>query len=118
MIFAGDARLLPELFSTVVDQFHMVVDSFRIMLRCISTSVDRNKCDPVKFDIAEVWARVQSVMQMLLTDYLDFKSKNALGIGKSSNESSAAAASTTSADINSFFVRRKTQRPKRESLFR
>ncbi len=113
----GDSRLLPDLFSMVVEQFHLVVDSFRIMLRCIGTSVDRNKCDPVKFDTAEVWARVQSVMQMMLTDYLDFKAKNSLGINNQSENSSSTSAAT-SADINSFFVRRKTQRPKNESLFR
>ena len=85
------------------------------MLRCISDSVDRNKCEPVKFDIADVWARIQSVMQMMLTDYLDFKSKNSLSMNPNTSETSTAA---TSADINSFFVRRKTQRTKRESLFR
>merc|ERR1712223_212153 len=111
----GDSRLLPELFTTVVDQFNLVVDCFRIMLRCISDSVDRNKCEPVKFDIADVWARIQSVMQMMLTDYLDFKSKNSLSMNPNTSETSTAA---TSADINSFFVRRKTQRTKRESLFR
>ena len=106
---------MPELFSTVVDQFHLVVDCFRIMLRCIAMSVDRNQCDSVKFDIADVWARIQSVMQMMLTDYLDFKSKNSLSMNPNTSENSTAA---TSADINSFFVRRKTQRTKRESLFR
>ena len=80
IIFSGDSRLLPELFSTVVDQFHLVVDCFRIMLRCINMSVDRNQCESVKFDIADVWARIQSVMQMMLTDYLDFKSKNSLSM--------------------------------------
>ena len=34
---AGDSRLLPELFTTVVDQFHLVVDCFNIMLRCIAS---------------------------------------------------------------------------------
>ena len=117
----GDAKLLPELFSAVVEQFHLVVDSFRVMLQCIGTSVDRNRCDSVKFDIAEVWARVQSVMQMMLTDYLDFKAKNSLHQPSSVDTSGgggSASSSATTADINSFFVRRKTQRPKRDSLFR
>ena len=115
---SGDARLLPELFSAVVEQFHLVVDSFRVMLQCIAASVDRNRCDLVKFDIAEVWARVQSVMQMMLTDYLDFKAKNSLHQPSSDTSSGSSGSAATTADINSFFVRRKTQRPKRDSLFR
>ena len=116
----GDARLLSELFTAVVDQFQLVVDAFRVMLQCLAMSVDRNRCESVKFDIAEVWARVQSVMQMMLTDYLDFKAKNSLHQPSSTSDANAANASSsaTTADINSFFVRRKTQRPKRDSLFR
>ena len=69
----GDHRLLPDLFTVVVDQFHLVVDSFRIMIQSMNTSVDRNQCaDSVKFDMAEVWARVQSVMQMMLTVMIFF----------------------------------------------
>ena len=114
----GDSRLLPELFTAVVEQFQLVVDAFRVMLQCIAMSVDRNRCDSVKFDIAEVWARVQSVMQMMLTDYLDFKAKNSLHQPSSSSDANASNASATTADINSFFVRRKTQRTKKDSLFR
>jgi hypothetical protein len=36
------------------------------------------QCDSARIDVAEVWSRVQSVVQMLLTDYLDFKSKNVI----------------------------------------
>ena len=117
----GDERLLPELFTAVVEQFQLVVDAFRVMLQCLAMSVDRNRCDSVKFDIAEVWARVQSVMQMMLTDYLDFKAKNSLhqpSSASDANASNASSSAATTADINSFFVRRKTQRPKRDSLFR
>ena len=117
----GDARLLSELFTAVVDQFQLVVDAFRVMLQCLAMSVDRNRCESVKFDIAEVWARVQSVMQMMLTDYLDFKAKNSLhqpSSASDANASNASSSAATTADINSFFVRRKTQRPKRDSLFR
>jgi exocyst complex component 4 len=119
----GDARLLPDLFTAVVDQFHLVIDAFRIFSQCISKSVDRTNCEMVKFDLAEIWARVQSVMQMMLTDYLDFKSKNSMTLNHQSTSSSSSTTATTSepattADINSFFVRRKTQKPKRESIFR
>lgn len=111
----GDSRLLPELFTAVVDQFHLVIDAYRLFARALSKTVERNECEIGRLDLAEVWSRVQSVMQMMLTDYLDFKSKQA----------AAQAATTTTttteptADMNSFFVRRKlAQKPKREAIFR
>jgi len=67
--------------------------------------------------LAEVWSRVQSVIQVLLTDYLDFKSSSTLG-SLSLPQQSASTFCEPTADINSYFVRRKTARPKRSSLFR
>ena len=81
----GDHRLLPDLFTVVVDQFHLVVDSFRIMIQSMNTSVDRNQCaDSVKFDMAEVWARVQSVMQMMLTVMIFFVAIGRCSVGTNS----------------------------------
>ncbi len=37
----GDPRLLPDLFTAVVDQFHLVVDAYRLLGRAIVKSVDR-----------------------------------------------------------------------------
>ncbi len=61
---------------------------------------------------------------MMLTDYLDFKSKNpvlqssALPASSESGGSTSTNMAEPTADMNSFFVRRKAQRPKRESIFR
>ena len=55
-------------------------------------------------------------MQMMLTDYLDFKSKNP--VLQPSLQNGPTNITEPTADLNSFFVRRKAQRPKRESIFR
>jgi hypothetical protein len=39
----GDARLLPELFGAVVEQFYLVIDSFRLLALAVPKSVDRHK---------------------------------------------------------------------------
>ena len=114
----GDKRLLGILFSAVVAQLNHVVDAYRLAARVADKAVKRHKADFARIDLPEVWSKVQSVIQVLLTDYLDFKSSSqlgSLGVQQSNNTLSEPAA-----DINSFFVRRKTNftRPKRTSLFR
>lgn len=113
----GDKRLLPQLFSAVVAQLQRVVEAHRLASMAGQKAVIRNKTDQARLDLAEVWSRVQSVIQVLLTDYLDFKSSSTLG-SLSLPQQSAATFSEPTADINSYFVRRKTARPKRSSLFR
>ena len=54
---------------------------------------------------------------MLLTDYLDFKASSTMGSMASSQQNTAAYSEPT-ADINSYFVRRKTARTKKSQLFR
>ena len=49
---------------------------WKIQARSISSFVFQ--CESARVDVSDVWSLVQSVMQMLLTDYLDFKSKNAI----------------------------------------
>jgi exocyst complex component 4 len=142
----GDNRLLPELFTMVVDQFGLVIDAYKLFSLAIQKSHERTQCEFVRFDLAEVWARVQSTVQMMLTDYLDFKSSKSAavaqqnaamqntipgstlsgGLGNGATGPISVTSVNTSytdnagtiADINSYFVRRKTQKPKRESLFR
>ena len=115
----GDKRLLPQLFSAVVSQLQRVVEAHRLAAVAGNRAVTRHKTDPARLDLAEVWSKVQSVIQVLLTDYLDFKSSSTTLMSLSSmpQQSSNTLAEPT-ADINSYFVRRKTARPKRTSLFR
>ena len=39
----GDARLLPELFGAVVEQFYLVIDSYRLLALAVPKAVDRHK---------------------------------------------------------------------------
>ena len=114
----GDKRLLGILFSAVVAQLNHVVDAYRLAARVADKAVKRHKADFARIDLPEVWSKVQSVIQVLLTDYLDFKSSSQLG--SLNAQQSNNTLSEPAADINSFFVRRKTNftRPKRTSLFR
>ena len=115
----GDKRLLPQLFSAVVSQLQRVVEAHRLAAVAGNRSVTRHKTDPARLDLAEVWSRVQSVIQVLLTDYLDFKSSSTTLMSLSSlPQQNSNNFTEPTADINSYFVRRKTARPKKTSLFR
>jgi len=114
----GDKRLLAQLFTAVVAQLNRVVDVYRLASKAGQRAVTRHKSDPARLDMAEVWSKVQAVVQVLLTDYLDFKSSSTLGSLNVQQQNNSNNFSEPTADINSYFVRRKTARPKRSSLFR
>jgi hypothetical protein len=84
-----------------------VVEAHRLAAMAGQKAVVRNKMDQARLDLAEVWSRVQSVIQVRLTDYLDFKSSSTLG-SLSLLQQSANTFSEPTADINSYFVRGKT----------
>merc|ERR1719402_2099815 len=58
------------------------------------------------------------MIQVLLTDYLDFKSSSTQHHMHQAQHQANNSFSEPTADINSYFVRRKQARPKRSSLFR
>ena len=62
--YQGDKRLLPQLFSAVVSQLNRVVDAYRLAAKAGQRAVTRNKADPVRLDLADVWSKVQSVIQV------------------------------------------------------
>ena len=115
----GDKRLLPQLFSAVVSQLQRVVEAHRLATVAGNRSVIRHNTDHARLDLAEVWSKVQSVIQVLLTDYLDFKTSSSTLMSLSSlPQQNSNNFTEPTADINSYFVRRKTARPKKTSLFR
>jgi len=114
---AGDQRLLPQLFAAVVAQLQRVVEAHRLAATAAARAVARHQCEAARLEQAAVWGKVQAVMQVLLTDYLDFKSSSTLG-SMSTSQQNTAAYSEPTADINSYFVRRAKPRTKKSQLFR
>lgn len=109
----NDVLLLSSLFSTLVNQFTVLADIHAIMARAVHLSVERNSPgEVVRLDKNEIWAKVQTVVQLMLTDYLDFSHETSI------HQPTSAQYSEPTSDINSFFVRRKMVRPKKVSLFK
>merc|ERR1719376_202393 len=113
----GDKRLLPQLFSAVVAQLQRVVEAHRLASMAGQRATGRHQCEVARLEQGAVWGKVQAVMQVLLTDYLDFKSSSTLG-SMSTSQQNPTTYSEPTADINSYFVRRKTARTKKSQLFR
>ena len=110
---ATDVLLLSSLFSALVNQFTVLADIHAIMARAVHKSVERNSPgEVVRIDKNEIWAKVQTVVQLMLTDYLDFSHETSI------HQPTSAQYSEPTSDINSFFVRRKMVRPKKVSLFK
>jgi len=113
----GDQRLLPQLFAAVVAQLQRVVEAHRLAATASQRATGRHQCEAARLEQGAVWGKVQAVMQVLLTDYLDFKSSSTLG-SMSTSQQNPTTYSEPTADINSYFVRRKTARTKKSQLFR
>ena len=113
----GDQRLLPQLFAAVVAQLQRVVEAHRLAATAGQRATARHQCEAARLEQGAVWGKVQAVMQVLLTDYLDFKSSSTLG-SMSTSQQNPTTYSEPTADINSYFVRRKTARTKKSQLFR
>ena len=113
----GDQRLLPQLFAAVVAQLQRVVEAHRLAATASQRAIARHQCEAARLEQGAVWGKVQAVMQVLLTDYLDFKSSSTLG-SMSTSQQNPTTYSEPTADINSYFVRRKTARTKKSQLFR
>ncbi len=101
--FSGS--LLSALFSSVVDQFTLVAQGCHLIGRTMVKVASRNNewCQ-AKLEQSEVWAKVQTAVQDMLKNYLDFDNKMAI------HQPTKAQFSEPTADINSYFVRRKNVR--------
>jgi hypothetical protein len=110
----ADVHLLSGLFSALVNQFTVLADVYAVMSRAVHRSVERNAVEgrEVRIDKNEIWSKVQTVAQLMLTDYLDFSHETSI------HQPTSAQFSEPTSDINSYFVRRKVVRPKKVSFFR
>lgn len=92
---------LKDLFQILFDQFKEVAQAHLIFLNCLDKASKAHNLSLNTYNMFFYWNKVQTVMQLLLMDYLDVQ-----------NTSSDLQISSTAevSDINSYFSRRKQQR--------
>ncbi|MGH0157304.1 UNVERIFIED_CONTAM: hypothetical protein FKN15_043684 [Acipenser sinensis] len=109
-------RLLLELLELLFDKFNAVAAAHSIVLgrlHQIVVSPTGPKEGVIKlYDMADVSAKIQSVLQVLLMDYLDVKNTRS-----ATEPSSQISYASTGSDFAAFFAKKRPQRPK-QSLFK
>ncbi|XP_052029362.1 exocyst complex component 4 isoform X1 [Apodemus sylvaticus] len=108
-------RLLLELLELLFDKFNAVATAHSVVLGYLQDSVGTQLTQPEEiklYDMADVWVKIQDVLQMLLTEYLDMKNTRT-----SSEPSAQLSYASTGREFAAFFAKKKPQRPK-NSLFK
>ncbi|XP_069485726.1 exocyst complex component 4 [Ambystoma mexicanum] len=109
-------RLLLELLELLFDKFNAVASAHAIVLAHLQLTVasptSQQDGDVKLYDMADVWVKIQAVLQMLLTEYLDMKNTRT-----SSEPSAQLSYGSTGREFAAFFAKKKPQRPK-NSLFK
>ncbi|TTG93070.1 Exocyst complex component 4 [Bagarius yarrelli] len=108
-------RLLLELLELLFDKFNAVSTAHSVVLNHLQQIVvsPSGAQEVIKlYEQADVSAKIQTVLQVLLMDYLDVKNT------RSAAEPSAQLSyASTGGDFGAFFAKKKPQRPK-QSLFK
>ncbi|XP_036374259.1 exocyst complex component 4 [Megalops cyprinoides] len=108
-------RLLLELLELLFDKFNAVASAHSVVLSHLQQIVvsPSGTQEGIKlYEQADVSAKIQTVLQVLLMDYLDVKNT------RSAAEPSAQLSyASTASDFGAFFAKKRPQRPK-QSLFK
>uniref|UniRef100_A0A670ZNA9 Exocyst complex component Sec8 n=1 Tax=Pseudonaja textilis TaxID=8673 RepID=A0A670ZNA9_PSETE len=109
-------RLLLELLEVLFDKFNAVATAHAIVLghlqQTVSPPSSQYEGEIKLYDMADVWVKIQDVLQMLLTEYLDMKNTRA-----PSEPSAQLSYASSGREFAAFFAKKKPQRPK-TSLFK
>ncbi|XP_051857512.1 exocyst complex component 4 isoform X3 [Antechinus flavipes] len=108
-------RLLLELLELLFDKFNAVAAAHSVVLGYLQQTVvpPSTQHEDIKlYDMADVWVKIQDVLQMLLTEYLDMKNTRT-----ASEPSAQLSYASTGREFAAFFAKKKPQRPK-NSLFK
>ncbi|XP_032955049.1 exocyst complex component 4 isoform X2 [Rhinolophus ferrumequinum] len=108
-------RLLLELLELLFDKFNAVATAHSLVLGYLQDTAmtPLTQQEDVKlYDMADVWVKIQDVLQMLLTEYLDMKNTRT-----ASEPSAQLSYASTGREFAAFFAKKKPQRPK-NSLFK
>nr|XP_033814697.1 exocyst complex component 4 [Geotrypetes seraphini] len=109
-------RLLLELLELLFDKFNAVAGAHSVVLahlqQTVASPTAQQDGDIKMYDMADVWVKIQTVLQILLTEYLDMKNTRT-----SSEPSTQLSYASTGWEFAAFFAKKKPQRPK-NSLFK
>ncbi|XP_006030745.1 exocyst complex component 4 [Alligator sinensis] len=104
-------RLLLELLELLFDKFNAVATAHSVVLGYLQQTVSSPSIqydgDIKLYDMADVWVKIQDVLQMLLTEYLDMKNTRT-----ASEPSAQLSYASSGREFASFFAKKKPQRPK------
>ncbi|KAH8336426.1 hypothetical protein KR059_010030 [Drosophila kikkawai] len=107
----GEGNPLLMLLEIIFKQFKAIAKTHTLLLKnYLSVGQKYSVVGPQPYDLTDFWAQAQSVLQLLLTDYLDIQNA-------ASEESAQTGFSEPSSNINSYFLRRKVPSTKR-SMFK
>ncbi|XP_049784437.1 exocyst complex component 4 isoform X1 [Schistocerca cancellata] len=106
----GPAFLL-ELFSSVFVQLRCITTAHASLLHIFSCIAEKHHVDVHLYEMADVWSKIQAVLQLLLTDYLDIQNT-------SGEPQQAPSFSESASDMSVFFTRKKPSRQKKSPLFK
>ncbi|XP_026850554.1 exocyst complex component 4 isoform X5 [Drosophila persimilis] len=108
---AGDSNPLLMLLEIIFKQFKAIAKTHTLLLKnYLSVGQKYSVVGPQPYDLTDFWSQAQSVLQLLLTDYLDIQNG-------ASDESAQTGFTEPTSNINSFFLRRKVPSTKR-SMFK
>lgn len=108
------SNFLREFLELIFEQFHCVAQAHECVLANLRRLAHtlRIRCEIQLYEMAEFWSCVQAVLQMLLGDYLDVANTTL------TTQRSASTFVESSANVASFFAKKKPVKPKRFSLFK
>ncbi|XP_036331809.1 exocyst complex component 4 [Rhagoletis pomonella] len=102
---------LLTLLEVIFKQFKAIAKTHALLLKnYLAVGQKYTVVGPQPYDLTDFWAQAQSVLQLLLTDYLDIQ--NASG-----DDATQSAFAEPTNNINSYFLRRKVPSSKK-SLFK
>ncbi|NXD07577.1 EXOC4 protein, partial [Nothocercus nigrocapillus] len=104
-------RLLLELLELLFDKFNAVAAAHAVVLvhlqQTVASPSSQYDGDIKLYDMVDVWVKIQDVLQMLLTEYLDMKNTRA-----ASEPSAQLSYASSGREFAAFFAKKKPQRPK------
>lgn len=96
---------LLNLLESLFNQFKLIANAHQIALKSYQNVMQRYSINYKRYDTIELWLQAQSVLQLVLTDYLDIQNASA-------DERTRNNFTEPAININTFFNRRKTQNKK------